>query len=212
MIANNGEDPLGNSSLSMVNAAPVNSEEMVDRFYKDMEPLVEEMENMLRESSLVPAVKVNSHLERIVVKLHKMQEFVTEAGKYLPLYDVKKSQMTISSLNTQFQEKQEKMKPKKLGFKRSKQMTVSGTVTAPDISSLSVVDAGPGYSNSCSLSNMTDQVVILTREQVEARDVSLDHLTNCRVERDTRLSFNHYLALPEQLFYLVRASLHLGVH
>ena len=64
---------------------------MVDRFYKDMEPFVEEMENMLRESSLVPAVKVNSHLERIVVKLHKMQEFVTVAGKYLPLYDVKKS-------------------------------------------------------------------------------------------------------------------------
>ena len=111
--------------------------------------------------------------------------------------------MTISSLNTQFQEKQEKMKPKKLGFKRSKQMTISGTVTAPDISSLSVVDAGPGYSNSCSLSNMTDQVVILTREQVEARDVSLDHLTNCRVEIQgspltiTLLSLNNCSILSE---------------
>jgi hypothetical protein len=29
---------------------------------------------------------------------------------------------------------------------------------------------------------MADQSVILTREKVEARDVSLDHLTNCRVE------------------------------
>ena len=54
----------------------------------------------------------------------------------------------------------------------------------PDISSLSVVDSAPGYciSNSCLLSNMTDQMVILTREQVEARYVSLDHLINCIVE------------------------------
>ena len=29
---------------------------------------------------------------------------------------------------------------------------------------------------------MADQSVILTREKVEARDVSLDHLTNCTVE------------------------------
>ena len=39
-------------------------------------------------------------------------------------------------------------------------------VIVPDISSLSVVDSAPGYcvSNSCSLSNMTDQILILTRK------------------------------------------------
>ena len=202
---------LGHSSLSNVDAAPENFDDLVVKFYKDMEPMVEEMENMMRESTLLPAVKANSHLDMLVVNLKKLQEFVTEASKFLPLYDVKKSQMTISSLNTQFQEKQEKMKPKKLGFKRSKQMTISGTVTAPDISSLSVVDAGPGYSNSCSLSNMTDQVVILTKGAGGGQGCQsgpLDQLQG----GDTRLSFNHYLALPEQLFYLVRASLHLGVH
>ena len=48
-----------------------------------------------------------------------------------------------------------------------------------------------------SLSNMADQSVILTREKVEARDVSLDHLTNCRVEI-SRYSFNppHFSTLP----------------
>lgn len=167
-------------------AGQESTEDLVVQFHRDMEPMVEDVENMLKQSSLLPAGEVNSHLDLLVVKLQKMQEFVTEAGMFLPPYDVKKSQKTLSSLNTQFQEMQEKVKPKKkFGFKKSKQKTAApAPVTAPDISSLSVVDAAPGYtsSNSCSLSNLTDQTVTLTREQVEARDVSLDNLTNCRVE------------------------------
>lgn len=167
-------------------AGQESTEDLVVQFYRDMEPMVEEVENMLKQSSLLPAGEVNCHLDLMVVKLQKLQEFVTEAGMFLPPYDVKKSQKTMSSLNTQFQEMQEQVKPKKkFGFKKCKQRTaVSAPSTAPDISSLSVVDAVPGYSssNSCSLSNLTDQTMVLTREQVEARDVSLDHLTNCRVE------------------------------
>lgn len=166
-------------------AGQESTEDLVVQFYRDMEPMVEEVENMLKQSSLVPAGEVNHHLDLVVVLLQKMQEFVTEAGMFLPPYDVKKSQKTMSSLNTQFQEVQEQVKPKKkFGFKKSKQKTATAApVTAPDISNLSLMD-DPGYSssNSCSLSNLTDQTVILTREQVEARDVSLDHLTNCRVE------------------------------
>ena len=69
----------------------------------------------------------------------------------LPTYDIKKlklhsmkPQKMMNSLNTQFQEGQEKVKTKKkLGFKKSKQKTASAPVMALDISRLSVVDAGP---------------------------------------------------------------------
>ena len=69
----------------------------------------------------------------------------------LPTYDIKKlklhsmkPQKMMNSLNTQFQEGQEKVKTKKkLGFKKSKQKTASAPVMAFDISRLSVVDAGP---------------------------------------------------------------------
>jgi len=166
-------------------AGQESTEELVIQFYHSMEPMVEEIEEMLRKAQTLPGSEVNPHLDKIVVKLHKLQEFVTDAGMFLPPYDVKKSQNTVSSLNTQFQETQQEVKPKKkFGFKSSKHKSVKPTVAAPDISSLSVVDSPSGYSNtnSCSVSSLTDQTVILTREQVEARDVSLDNLTNCRVE------------------------------
>ena len=105
----------------------------------------------------------------------------------LPTYDIKKlklhsmkPQKMMNSLNTQFQEGQEKVKTKKKVSKspsRRLPQLQSWLLTSPDSPWWMQVQ---GYS--CSLSNMADQSVILTREKVEARDVSLDHLTNCRVE------------------------------
>jgi len=166
-------------------AGQESTEDLVIQFYLSMEPMVGEIKEMLSNAKTLPGSEVNPHLDKIVVKLQKLQEFVTDAGLFLPPYDVKKSQNTLSSLNTQFQETQQEVKPKKkFGFKSSKHKNVKPTVVAPDISSLSVVDSPSGYSNtnSCSVSNLTDQTVILTREQVDARDVSLENLTNCRVE------------------------------
>ena len=78
----------------------------------------------------------------MVVKLQKLHQFVTKAGMFPPLYDVKKFEKNMSSLNTQFQEVEEKVKTKKkFGLKKSKQKTASVPVMAFDISSFSVVDA-----------------------------------------------------------------------
>jgi len=169
-------------------AGQESTEDLVVQFYKEMEPLVEELDMMVKQASSLPAGEVTSHLDQMVVKLQKLQEFVTESGIFLPPYDTKKTQQTISNLNIQFQAVQEKVKPKKkFGFKSSKQKIVKNADTVPDLGSLSVVDAGSdvgGYSNSnsCSWSNMTGKTVVLTREQVKARDVSLEHLADCRVE------------------------------
>jgi hypothetical protein len=90
----------------------------VVQFYRVMGPMLQEMENVLMQSSLVPAGEVSCHLFLMVVKLQKMHEFVTQAGMFLSLYDVKKSEKNTSSLNTQFQEVQKKVKTKKkFGFK-----------------------------------------------------------------------------------------------
>jgi hypothetical protein len=97
---------------------------------------------------------MNFHLYLMAFKLQKLHKFGTKAATFLPLYDVKKSEKNMSSLNTQFQEVQEKVKTKKkFGFKESNQKTASAPVMAlgvkshdwsggSDISSLSMVDAG----------------------------------------------------------------------
>ena len=127
-------------------AGQESTEDLVVQFYRNMEPMMEEVEKMMSQGEMLPASEVNSHLDQIVVKLQRLQEFVTDGGMFLPAYDVKMSQKTINSLNTQFQEMQEKVKPKKkFGFKSSKQKAAKTPVIVPDISSLSVVDSAPGY-------------------------------------------------------------------
>jgi len=168
-------------------AGQESTEDLVLQFYQDMEQFVQELQVMLEQTSSMSGQELSSHFDLIVVKLQKLQEFVTDAGIFLPPYDVKKSQHTISDLNSQFQSVQEKVKPKKkFGFKSSKQKL--GKPLVPDISNLSVVDSGDSAgsrysnSNSCSFSNLTNKTVVLTREQVNARDVSLDHLSQCKIE------------------------------
>jgi len=167
-------------------AGQESTEDRVVQFYKEMEPLVEDLEKMMFQASQLPAEEVITNLDLMVVKHQKLQEFVTESGIFMPTYDIKKCQDIMSNLSTQFQTVQEKVKPKKkFGFKNRKQKAVKTAETIPDLGSLSVVDGGAAKyssSNSCSLSNLTDQTVILSREQVEARDVSLEHMTRCRVE------------------------------
>ena len=105
-----------------------------------------EMDKIMSQAEMLPASEVNSQLDQIVVKLHRLHTFVTDGGMFLPAYDAKKSQKTINSLSTQFQRMQEKEKPKKeFCFKSSKQKAAKTPVIVPDISSLSVVDSAPGY-------------------------------------------------------------------
>jgi len=166
------------------------TEDRVVQFYKEMDPLVEELKTLMNQASLLPAEEVTTNLDLMVVKHQKLQEFVTDSGLFLPTYDVKKCQGIMNNLSTQFQMVQETVKPKKkFGFKNRKHKTAKKAETVPDIGSLSVVDCGGddgvgnySSSNYCSLSNLTDQTIILTRDQVEAKDVSLEHMNRCRVE------------------------------
>jgi len=162
------------------------TEDLVLQFYSDMEPMIKNIEKMLDESKTMPSSEVNAHLDNVVISMQKAQDFVTDAGIFLPPYDVKKSQNALNSLNSRFQETQQEVKPKKkFGFKSSKHKSVASTKTIPTTSnSETAVNSSSIYSNtnSCSLSNLSDQTIILTRDKVESRDVSLDHLTNCRVE------------------------------
>ena len=131
---------------------------------------MEEVKNMLKQSILLPAWEVNCHLNLMLVKLQKSHECVTKAGMFLPTYDIKrlelhsmKPQKMMNSLNTQFQEGQEKVKTKK-------KVSKSPSRRLPQLQSwLLISPDSPWWMQvqrySCSLSYMADQSVILTRKR-----------------------------------------------
>jgi len=162
------------------------TEELVKQFYRDVEIMKEEIEHMLSESETMPKEDVTQHLDKIMLNIQKMQEYVTDSGIFLPSYDLKKSQTTISLINAAFIDVQDKVKPKKkFGFKKAKQKGCSNkNPDTPDISNLSLQSSFSNIlgASSCGVSSRTGEKIILTRDQVTGRDVGLEQLTKCRVE------------------------------
>ena len=101
----------------------------------------------------------------------------------------------ISSLRYCFnsnvlQDVKDKVKPKKkFGFKNRKQKTV---VKVPDVSDLSLTSSAGGSGdnkkltykddNSCSLHDVSDQILVMDRSHVRAKDVTVSGMNNSRLE------------------------------
>lgn len=171
------------------NARPddVNTEELVRSFYNEIDPEVLAIEELM--TSIVnddEAEDKSAQLNEVVAKIQQLQDKVSDAGIFLPSYDSKKCQHTISDLNNKYQELVSKVKPKKkFGFKNRKQKT-----KLPEVSELSISEtdsAGSksvGYStdDGVNVSDRRDERIVLSRDQVQGRDVVVSGLTNCRLE------------------------------
>ena len=102
-----------------------NTEDLVLQFYKDLHPQVEEVESLMTEAETLTEATVGPHLDQIVAALGRITHLVTDAGIFLPAYDSKKCQSTMTDLNNKFHSLQERVKPKKkFGFKNRKQKVV----------------------------------------------------------------------------------------
>ena len=184
----------------------MNTEELVRSFYNEIDPEVLAIEELM--TTIVndeEAEDKSAQLNAVVAKIQQLQvlfvlliflnflmknifqDKVSDAGIFLPSYDSKKCQHTISDLNNKYQELVSKVKPKKkFGFKNRKQKT-----KLPEVSELSISEtdsAATKKSVGCStddgvnVSDRRDERIVLSRDQVQCRDVVVSGLTNCRLE------------------------------
>ena len=162
-----------------------NVEELVSQFYSDLQPALAEVEALMAEAEGLSEATVGPQLDRIVVALNRITHMVTDAGIFLPPYDSKKCQTTLTDLNSKFQELQERVKPKKkFGFKSRKQKVVT---KLPEVSKLSLAEdcvdtVSKAGTSGYSLKEMTGQTVVVRGEEARGQDLSLSHLERCRVE------------------------------
>ena len=164
-----------------------NTEDLVLQFYKDLHPQVEEVESLMTEAETLTEATVGPHLDQIVAALGRITHLVTDAGIFLPAYDSKKCQSTMTDLNNKFQSLQERVKPKKkFGFKNRKQKVAQ---KLPDVAKITLSEDNvdtPGTTNTTTsgynLRDVTGETVILSGEEVTGQDLSLSNLERCRVE------------------------------
>lgn len=158
---------------------------MVRLFYLDIDPEIASIEQLMTGLESLPESDVNAQLDTIAVRLQKLQDTVSDAGIYLPSYDSKKCQKTISDLNTRYQDLVDKVKPKKkFGFKNKKQKP-----KVPDLGKLTINESGDqaatakfSLENAFNVSDKSNESILLTRCQVQSKDVMVSGLTDCRLE------------------------------
>lgn len=167
--------------------ADLNTEELVRSFFADLDPQVKAIEElMIITASNHESEDAVAKLNSIVSQIQNLQDKVSDAGMFLPSYDSKKCQLTISHLNIKYQELVEKVKPKKkFGFKNRKQKTKVPeieklTITEPDSGAKSV--RSYNSENGFNLSDLSGETLVVTRDQVQSRDVMVSGLTGCRLE------------------------------
>lgn len=162
-----------------------NTEDLVLQFYRDLQPELAQVESLMTEAETLSETTVGPHLDQIVSALARITHMVTDAGIFLPPYDSKKCQTTLTDLNNEFQSLQDRVKPKKkFGFKNRKQKVAA---KLPDVAKMTLSEDNVDFSSQMATSgyNLTDvvgQTVILAAEKVAGQDVSLSSLESCRVE------------------------------
>jgi len=160
-------------------------EEKVQNFHATLDPLVSEIEALLVECD-------PESLDLTASKLADLGKYVSDAGFYLPLYELKKSQDKVTELNATFQAQRGTTKPKKkFGFKNSKNK-VSKPVTSPLKSSVGVTAEGDATTinsvvtgsgdNSYVLRDKKGESFVLGSELVDGKDLDIASLSGCRVE------------------------------
>jgi len=172
-----------------VKSSKDNIEEKVDLYYKELEPLRDEIMKLMNECD---GEDISLKLDNIANKLSSIQKFVTDSSLFLPSYDLKKSQTILAGLTSKFQETQDRVQPKKkFGFKNKRKNMQTDTIkVTPSIES-DVKLSGKDDKNITSQNTMENCVTVKNRRQetvvvqgdaVNGRDVSISDLVDCRVE------------------------------
>ncbi|CAJ1080045.1 tubulin-specific chaperone C [Xyrichtys novacula] len=166
------------------------AEEKGDYFFGTFNKERESIEDILSSCSGADRAVLTQKLEEATAKLLQLQKFLSDSTMFLKPYDLRQAQAALQKLQTSLTETREEGLPKKkFAFRtRTKAKDKSSAPeadTSPDAvtpaeSGTSEVD-GSAASVQCGISNMDNQCLTKTAEEIQKQDVLLSHLTNCKV-------------------------------
>ena len=136
--------------------------------------------NQLDKSELV------DHFDSLSETLHKVQRYVSECTVFLPSYEVRQAQETISNLQTKIQEKRDELLPKrKFAFSKGKK-TAESEKKAEPVKQKKPKDhdeaAAAVELASCKFVKQTGQTLIKKSSEINQKDIALVDLTDCTVK------------------------------
>ncbi|KAL3874927.1 hypothetical protein ACJMK2_037879 [Sinanodonta woodiana] len=137
----------------------------------------------LSECDRVDKANLIDRFDFLSLSLQKMQKFLAESTMFLPPYEVRLAQETISKLQTQIQEKRDELFPKKkFAFKSKKKVASSEKLFAKTLPENVFQEKVEISLTSCKYENLKDRCLEKFEDEINNRDVALARLENCTVK------------------------------
>lgn len=144
------------------------------------------IEELLSGCSGADRAAVTRKLEEATAKTAQLQKFLNDSVYVLTKRQLRTAQTALQKLHASLAETREEALPKKKFAFRSRTKTADKaspqvTETAPPADSSTVkLDVSPA-SEQCGFSNIQNEFLTKTAEEIQNQDVLLTHLTNCKV-------------------------------
>ncbi|XP_022061997.2 tubulin-specific chaperone C [Acanthochromis polyacanthus] len=166
------------------------SEEKVQYFSSTFNRERADIEELLASCSGADRPLVTQKLDEATAKTAQLQKFLNDSLMFLTQYELRQAQAALQKLQTSLTETREEALPKKkFAFrartKAAEKVSAAGTpppdaagTPPPADPDVTVVD---GTSEQCGFSNVKDELLTKTAEEIQKQDVLLTHLSNCKV-------------------------------
>ena len=142
------------------------------------------LEDGVTRSNQLVKNELIDHFDSLSDTLHKVQRYVSECTAFLPSYEVRQAQETISNLQNKIQEKRDELLPKrKFAFSKAKKPAEKKEehVKQENPKDHDEVAAAVELA-ACKFVNQTGQTLIKEAAEINQKDIALVDLTDCTVK------------------------------
>ncbi|XP_074038194.1 tubulin-binding cofactor C [Leptinotarsa decemlineata] len=152
-----------------------------ERLFNEKHTYIEDMINL---SKNVPRIELLNHFNMISKEILTLQKYVAASNIFLRNYDLQRCQFMLQELTLKSKQLEDELLPKKkFSFKnKSKE---NGQIKIPEKKEhFDEVDFRSKRSiakNLCGIFNKSNEVLILTNQDIFKKDVTLEKLENCKV-------------------------------
>jgi hypothetical protein len=139
------------------------------------------IENELAKTPGLTKSELQNHFDKLMISVQNLQKFVSDSTMFLPSYEVRHAQDSLTMLQNEIGEKRDELLPKKkFAFNQSKKKVVEKGNTKAD-----VPDGKKKFINvalvDCGYKNLSDATLSLSSSDINNKDVALSKLTKCKV-------------------------------
>jgi len=159
-------------------------------FYSLKKEIETELETLVK---LTSDAEKKSHLNAAQNKATSLQDLLNDALSYLPAYDLRKSQDTVTAIHENIARVQQVCLPKKkFAFGKKKNAKTNANITdSKEISAIKTSEKFTKYTGDVIYEDKSNETLNIPKSEIHKKDVLLKNLSNCTVNLHSTIGTLH---------------------